>query len=141
VRFDHDLTRCPLLGKHAEIVCDDCHETHAFHDAPEQCIDCHGDDDVHTARLGSDCGLCHTPLDWAAWRFDHDSQTAFALAGAHAGLDCHACHRVPVEAARISLPGTCISCHRSDDVHRGQFGDDCAECHTTESFDVLRTLR
>lgn len=141
VRFDHDLTIFPLLGRHAEIVCEDCHATRAFHDAAEQCIECHEDDDVHTARLGSDCALCHTPLDWVLWRFDHDAQTDFALDGAHAGLDCHACHRTPVAEARISLPGTCISCHRSDDAHRGQFGDDCEECHTTESFDVLRTLR
>jgi hypothetical protein len=39
------------------------------------------------------------------------------------------------------LAGTCVSCHRSDDVHRGQFGADCVECHTTESFDALRARR
>jgi hypothetical protein len=141
VRFDHDLTRFPLLGRHAEIICEDCHATPAFHDAEEQCIECHAEDDVHAARLGSDCALCHTPIDWGLWRFDHDAQTDFALDGAHDGLDCHACHREPVRAAAISLSMTCISCHRSDDVHRGQFGDDCAECHTTESFDALRGLR
>jgi hypothetical protein len=33
---------------------------------------------------------------------------------------------------------TCIGCHRREDVHNGRFGADCARCHTTTSFRVLR---
>lgn len=139
VRFDHDLTRFPLLGKHDALVCDDCHATHAFHDAQEQCIDCHAEDDVHEQRLGEECAMCHNPTAWRAWTFDHDAQTDFALTGAHRGLDCRACHREPVVDA-IVLDTTCASCHRSDDIHRGEFGRDCAECHTTESFGDLKEL-
>ncbi|HLF10799.1 MAG TPA: cytochrome C [Gammaproteobacteria bacterium] len=140
VRFDHDLTRFPLVGRHGDAVCEDCHATHAFLDAAEQCVDCHLEDDVHERRLGLDCGLCHNPNDWLRWTFDHDRQTQFALTGAHDNLDCHACHREPVAGA-IELSRSCGSCHRSDDVHSGEFGQDCARCHTTESFRALRVLQ
>jgi hypothetical protein len=141
IRFDHDLTNFPLLGKHDDVSCDDCHETQAFLDAPEQCIDCHEEDDVHERRLGRDCALCHNSNDWELWIFDHDTQTDFVLDGAHEGLDCHSCHRDPVRAdGKIELSTTCGSCHRRDDVHRGEFGDACEECHTTVSFTALRAL-
>jgi hypothetical protein len=140
LRFDHDLTRFPLLGRHAETVCEDCHASHAYLDAPEQCIDCHREDDAHERRLGQDCGLCHNPNDWLVWRFDHDRQTDFLLDGAHDDLECLACHRQPVDGA-IRLDASCGSCHRGDDVHRGEFGFDCAQCHTTESFRALRELQ
>jgi hypothetical protein len=139
VRFDHDLTRFPLLGKHDTLECDDCHATRAFHDAEETCIECHVEDDVHERRLGNACETCHNPSAWLAWTFDHDTQTDFALTGAHEGLDCHSCHREPVETA-IVLSTTCASCHRSDDAHDGEFGPDCEQCHTTESFSALKEL-
>jgi hypothetical protein len=142
VRFDHDLSRFPLLGRHRELVCDDCHATPAFQDAGEACVDCHVDEDVHMRRLGADCALCHAPNDWRNWLFDHDAQTAFALDGAHRDLDCLGCHREPVAAASaISLSTSCGGCHRKDDVHRGAFGPRCEQCHTTESFGSLREGR
>src|SRR5207344_2523177 len=122
----HDLSRFPLLGRHREVMCEDCHATPAFHDAEEACIDCHREDDVHTRRLGSDCETCHNPNDWRGWVFDHDAQTDFTLDGAHRALDCLACHREPVTtASAISLATSCGSCHRKDDVHRGGFGQQC----------------
>jgi hypothetical protein len=142
LRFDHDVTQFPLLGTHRQVACEDCHETHAFLDAAEECIDCHVEDDIHEARFGAECSLCHTPVDWLAWRFDHDVETDFPLDGAHEDLDCHGCHREAVEfTADISLSSGCASCHRGDDVHRGEFGDECAECHRTTSFSDLREIR
>jgi hypothetical protein len=41
----------------------------------------------------------------------------------------------------IRPSSSCGSCHRRDDVHDGEFGDDCAECHTTSSFRDLGVLR
>jgi hypothetical protein len=40
VFFDHDLTRFPLLGIHADQECDACHDSHVFQDAEEDCIGC-----------------------------------------------------------------------------------------------------
>ena len=141
IRFDHDLTRFPLLGRHAEVECDDCHETHAFLDAEDTCVSCHREDDIHERRLGDDCATCHTPNDWLLWVFDHDSQTDFPLTGSHTGLDCHACHREPAVDGVVAVSTECGGCHRSDDPHFGEFGQDCQECHTTESFGILRSLR
>ena len=141
VRFDHALTRFPLLGRHVETECGDCHATPAFHDASTACVDCHEEDDAHEQQLGADCGRCHNPSDWLLWTFDHDSETRFILDGGHAGLDCLACHRTPVQDNTIALSLNCGSCHRSDDVHLGAFGADCAECHTTSSFAEIKGLR
>jgi len=141
VRFDHDLSRFPLLGKHREVTCEDCHATPAYHDAKEDCSDCHARDDVHERRLGDDCALCHNSNDWLLWVFDHDKQTDFRLDGAHDDIDCRSCHREPVATAgAIALPTECAGCHRNDDVHHGEFGSRCEQCHTTASFRALRVL-
>jgi hypothetical protein len=143
VRFDHDLARFPLLGKHDTVACEACHETKAFLDAKQQCIDCHREDDVHKQRFGTACETCHNPNAWRAWQFDHDTQTDFPLTGAHRGLDCHGCHREKVDGAldAIKLDSTCASCHRRDDVHDGEFGSNCGQCHTTDSFRELKESR
>lgn len=133
VRFDHGLTRFPLIGEHADAQCADCHQTPRFRDAAENCAACHADDDRHERRLGQDCETCHTPVAWARWRFDHDAQTDFDLTGAHVGLQCEACHTQRVRQ-RIRQSSACIACHRTDDIHRGEFGPECGRCHTTETF-------
>lgn len=140
VFFDHDLSRFPLLGLHAVASCEQCHATGRFRDANIACASCHADDDVHLRRLGPDCALCHNPNGWALWRFDHDKQTSFALHGAHVGLDCHACHRAPVED-EIHLPGDCAGCHARDDRHHGAFGPDCGRCHGDDSWRNARVGR
>ena len=80
--------------------------------------------------------------DWHAWTFDHAKQTHFPLDGAHRELTCNSCHRQAVNvAADIKLDTTCLSCHRRDDVHGGEFGPQCERCHSTESFKQLRVPR
>ena len=130
--FDHDLTRFPLIGRHAIVPCEECHQSATFKGTPIVCASCHKDDH-HEGRFGTNCGLCHNPNGWARWRFDHDSQTKYPLAGAHRGLDCSACHTAK-HLTKITLPTDCYSCHRGDDVHEGSFGHACERCHTTQSF-------
>jgi hypothetical protein len=133
VRFDHGLTDFPLLGKHANATCKDCHATSAFLDAKSECASCHAKEDVHKGRLGPNCATCHNPTDWARWRFDHDKQTSYPLTGKHRGQTCESCHRNPVRK-EINLSTRCVSCHITDDKHRGAFGSGCERCHTTEGF-------
>jgi len=134
VRFDHDLTRFPLIGLHAAAPCEACHLSAArYHDTPTACAQCHADDDKHKKTLGQECGTCHTPNDWALWKFDHDRQTRHKLSGKHAGLDCAACHRAPMDK-EVRQSAACAACHRQDDLHVGRFGDQCDRCHTTQSF-------
>lgn len=134
IAFDHDLTRFPLVGRHAQVGCDQCHRTKTFKDTPRACASCHKDT-LHEGRLGPNCNTCHNPNGWAVWRFDHNRQTKFALTGAHAGLNCHACHKSKV-TDRITQASDCYSCHAQDDAHHGAFGKACEKCHTTTSFKV-----
>jgi hypothetical protein len=135
VRFDHDLTRFPLLGMHAAAACEECHASAAYQDAAEACVDCHRADDGHEARLGSDCARCHNPNAWTAWRFDHARETSYPLAGAHAELRCESCHVQPARAGALApLASACSTCHAADDPHRGELGRDCARCHGDASW-------
>jgi len=136
-RFDHGLTRFPLLGKHFRVECKKCHLTPTFKDAKIECIACHKKEDKHKLKLGPKCGDCHNANNWKSWSFDHDKRTHFKLDGAHKGLDCHACHKRPSER-KISLPGSCASCHADEDIHEGGFGNQCQRCHETSSFRKLR---
>jgi hypothetical protein len=138
VRFNHDFTKFPLIGHHGAVACESCHLSNVFSDTSGGCVDCHADDDYHKGVFGTDCGQCHNPNGWNRWAFDHDTQTQFALTGAHAGLECDACH-TPDSGDPGQLPTVCKACHRKDDIHQGRFGSDCGRCHTTESFaDAVR---
>jgi Cytochrome c7 and related cytochrome c len=130
--FDHDVTRFPLIGRHAVIPCEDCHRTASFKDTSRACASCHKDSN-HDGRLGANCGLCHNPNGWARWRFDHASQARYPLTGAHERLQCHACHTTR-QAARVAAPTACIGCHSKDDAHQGSFGRACDQCHNTTTF-------
>jgi len=74
-------------------------------------------------------------------QFDHPlASDGFVLLGAHAGMECTACHSgpggdVPVVPADAN---DCYSCHVSDydGEHRGtDFPTDCTACHSTTSWD------
>jgi nitrate/TMAO reductase-like tetraheme cytochrome c subunit len=132
-RFDHGLTRFPLLGKHAKVECKDCHKTVQFRDAKTECVACHQKDDTHKRRLGTRCEACHNAVDWKRWDFDHDRRTRFKLDGAHKPLACLACHTKPM-SGKVSAPATCAGCHETDDVHDGRFGRQCERCHVTDNF-------
>ena len=132
VKFDHDVTAFPLIGLHAAVPCEECHQTTAYKDTPKACPACHKDNH-HEGKLGPACQRCHNPNGWLLWRFNHDRETKFPLTGAHAGLQCHACHATRADA-KVIAPTTCFSCHGNDDVHRGSFGRACEKCHSTTSF-------
>jgi hypothetical protein len=133
--FDHNLQAFPLQGKHATTDCVGCH-TEArtptdLKNAPTDCFSCHAQDDPHGGRFGQDCAQCHTPEAWENATFDH-SLAAFSLSGAHTDVACEACH---VNGVFKGTPQDCFSCHQADDAHAGQFGQDCAQCHTPEGWE------
>jgi hypothetical protein len=133
--FDHDVTRFPLIGRHAVVACEECHHSLQFKGAPLNCDACHRDKQ-HEGRLGPNCGPCHNPNSWKRWRYNHDTQTHYPLTGAHRDLNCEACH-VTKNVAKATLPMDCLSCHRQDDAHHGAFGPSCERCHTTTSFKLV----
>jgi hypothetical protein len=136
VLFDHALTRFPLVGKHASLTCVQCHADKSYTSKGITCQSCHVDDHhLGTLGKGPPCAECHTVNDWKAWRFDHDAETSFPLTGKHQGLICSACHKKSVEPA--DTPTECISCHQRNDIHHGNFGNNCAKCHVTSSFSEI----
>lgn len=133
VRFEHDITRFPLIGLHAVAPCESCHSTASYGDASVNCTSCHTQDDKHKKKLGPECGACHNPNGWRLWEFNHDTQTDFRIDGAHEDLKCVVCHDKPVKKSP-SMSGNCSGCHYDDDVHNGRFGLNCTRCHVTRSF-------
>jgi hypothetical protein len=106
--FDHRRTGFPLLGKHARLSCDQCHQdrlvvdasirelrkTHAgrktYLGVALQCSACHFDE--HRGQLGTACKDCHNEKGWKpAPKFQH-AGTAFPLEGKHAQVNCVSCH-------------------------------------------------
>jgi hypothetical protein len=131
--FDHELTRFPLLGKHATVKCEKCHVDKTFSSKGITCQSCHVDDH-HLGTLGvaPACAKCHTVAGWKIWKFDHDTATSFPLTGKHIGLICSACHVRKADPSKQST--ACVDCHTRDDIHHGNFGNDCERCHVTSSF-------
>lgn len=132
VRFDHGRTKFPLRDRHATATCTACHAGNRYAGTPTQCVACHAPDDVHRGERGSDCASCHGTAGWKTTRFDHARETGFALAGAHARLDCKGCHTTP--SLKDPLPRDCAGCHRTSDVHANRFGDACEKCHRTDAW-------
>ncbi|MEJ2347144.1 MAG: cytochrome C [Gammaproteobacteria bacterium] len=132
-KFNHDKdTDFPLHGAHKDVPCSQCHAKDPFkHKIASTCYSCHRYDDRHNGRYGKKCETCHEDTGWSRVSFNHDKDTDFPLRGAHRKADCDACHQGPLSR---SLSVKCVACHRADDVHRGQQGTDCAQCHNESSW-------
>jgi hypothetical protein len=128
VSFDHSRTLFPLIGKHANLACANCHKNSTFKNTPLNCASCHVD--VHSGQMGNDCAGCHNPTSWKDVNFDH-SKTGFPLIGDHKSVPCTNCHANGVYTGTAK---DCFACHASKDVHKGQFGTDCASCHSPSGW-------
>ena len=131
IRFDHARAAFALTGRHLIAECKTCHATLRYKDAPRDCLSCHKKNDKHKGVFGMRCEICHNTRSWPVWSFDHDTRTQYRLEGAHAPLTCDACHRAVAPAGKDAAPlgKTCITCHRSKDIHGGSFGPRCDACH------------
>lgn len=128
--FPHQFTDFKLKGAHQKIQCQSCHKKEKkYREAPAQCYTCHKDN-PHKERLGKECTKCHSQNNWAELSFDHD-KTKFKLTGKHKNTSCNSCH---INNKYKNTPKECISCHKVDDVHRGDNGNKCAKCHNTQSW-------
>ncbi len=147
--FNHELTGYSLKGAHADVECNDCHNSINISNPISQkttegtflglgtdCLSCH--DDYHQNTLSGNCTSCHNLESFApAVHFDHQ-QTDFPLEAKHANADCVDCHEMLEKDGRQfqQFAGTdfqnCTSCH--EDVHENKFGQDCQQCHTVQSF-------
>jgi hypothetical protein len=144
--FTH--TTWPLVGRHQDANCVQCHQGGVFAGTPTQCVDCHladyqnANEPDHVAfGFSTQCEQCHTPAGWELANFRHT--------GINSG--CVQCHLSDYQTATnpnhitAGFGQTCEQCHTStnnwDSVNfpHPQFpitngdhaGLSCQECHTT----------
>ena len=132
--FDHNKFAFKLEGKHAGLMCSQCHmqsaSIAALQATSQDCFSCHAKDDAHQGSLGTACAACHSPEGWKPSTFDHNF-SVFKLTGAHVQVACELCH---VNAVFKGTPQDCFSCHQQIDPHMGQLGTVCEQCHTTSAW-------
>jgi hypothetical protein len=142
--FDHLAeTGVPLEGAHALAECLRCHNDRGpvalF--AQRGCAGCH--EDVHRGQLGADCSSCHGESDWRPeGQIALHAATRLPLAGAHAALQCWACHEGAAVGSFRNVDPQCASCHL-DDYQRSTDPDHvasgypttCQDCHGFVAFD------
>ncbi len=139
-KIEQDCQAChvPFEKKAQDRLCLDCHKPVAgdmaagqgFHGktplmASIPCSDCHDD---HKGRDFDMTGLNRSS-------FPHD-YTDFALRGAHRTVACADCHQ---EGKRwAEAPQRCFACHKADDQHAGNLGQECQSCHKTSAWKDLQ---
>lgn len=161
--FDHALTGFTLQGKHATLACRQCHRPHfirELHGGSDEktdssrtylglvptCVGCHQDE--HRGQLGDNCTQCHDQTAWKpAGGFNH-ALAKFTLTGKHPTVACIKCHQLMDDQPLGSdlsyqkftgLPfAQCTACHT--DTHKGKLGENCASCHSSESWHLVNTV-
>lgn len=134
-KFDHEKTHFPLVGKHVDTKCVDCHKDKVYKDTPRNCYACHKKDDDqkgHKSLFGEKCDSCHNTKLWKTIVFNHDLDTKYALRGKHRAVRCNDCHTGHLY--KVKLSQTCNDCHRKDDKHKETLGKDCAACHAERDW-------
>ena len=133
-KFDHAKeTGFALLGVHGRADCVSCHTTGRMQDPiPKDCNGCHKAQDSHAGRMGQKCDTCHDNNSWKPSKFDHVRDGRFALPAAHDKLSCDTCHTANVATQKLGT--TCIACHRAQDAHAGQLGNQCDHCHMPDDW-------
>jgi hypothetical protein len=154
--FNHHLTGYELLGAHMKKICKDCHKPEFITDQKiknkkynsylglnTDCLACHTD--YHQNTLSRNCTDCHDFERFKpATKFDHN-RTKFQLKGKHTATDCFKCHILETKGGRPiqKFSGiqftSCANCHT--DVHKNQFGQDCQQCHSEESFHIIQGIQ
>jgi hypothetical protein len=147
--FNHNSTAFPLRGLHEKVECKLCHTKMVFTDAGTKCADCHAD--IHRGQFGAKCEQCHTVKGWnVSVKAIQQHQNRFPLLGAHAAVECIACHKNAAVGQFTGLSTQCITCHvdsfqkaKVPDHQALGFPTTCEACHSFDAwqpakFDHLR---
>ncbi len=135
--FDHNKTDFLLKGEHENLLCQSCHVNDVAVDIGSECVNCHLSNDKHLNTFGSKCQSCHSEKGWQKTDYDHFKETKFRLVGKHKPLSCDACHLtadLPYQSKRKKLGESCFDCHQKDDLHLGNNGQKCQECHNNDAW-------
>jgi hypothetical protein len=154
-KFDHNLTGYVLSIPHSKKECKDCHnekfiaeeniktKKYTFLGVSPECLNCHTD--YHQKSLSTACLDCHIPDSFKpASRFNH-TQTKFPLKGKHLQVECSKCHKIETADGKkfqqfhMTQLSSCANCHK--DPHKNQFGQNCSQCHSEESFQIIKGVK
>jgi Cytochrome c7 and related cytochrome c len=133
-----------------ETKCESCHEPFSKVSQKRLCLECHkdvatdieGKKGMHGKRpdiAKAECKHCHTDhkgrtadiVQFDPGTFNHNF-TDFELKGGHVQAQCEGCH-TPKKKYR-DAPSACIGCHKKEDPHKGELGEDCAKCHNVDGW-------
>ncbi len=146
-RFDHSKTNYPLLSKHLEVKCLDCHKG-GLNVKPkyDKCISCHTDyhkGEFTKNNILTDCSECHTVenFSFTSYTIQRHSTTSFALTGSHLAIPCQSCHQKN-DKWKFKIEGSkCLNCHKNvhgDSIERKiKSGQNCELCHSTEKWSAV----
>ena len=143
----HQAGRFPLVGKHLNARCEQCHTQITELKFPPlgiRCFDCHSNDyysakspDHASGNFSTDCQDCHNLTD-AQWNMTHFVHDFFPLAGGHNLQNCFKCHQ---QNKFTGLSKECITCHQSNynsaknpDHLAAGFPTKCESCHNINSW-------
>lgn len=132
--FDHSRTGFALAGKHATTKCELCHtpkkvagaDVLQYKGTDTKCESCH--EEIHAGQFRAngetECARCHQPAGWKILSFDHNTQSAFMLTGAHKRVECRKCHREERRSGKTfirfkPLSAKCESCHAQGGMGNG----------------------
>ena len=155
-RFDHDLTRYPLRGKHVTVRCERCHDPASptgKRPPFATCGACHRDAHGGQATLAgkpADCAACHgvQGFETSTFTVAMHQRSKYPLEGRHAEVKCASCHPKRPEGPAAAALGSarivmrpprdrCTSCHA--DAHGGLLAaradqGACESCHRVSGW-------
>ena len=120
-------------------VCKTCHVNGYTRFDQTVCTTCHEQIKAdfmqsHLLAYGDNCLACHDGIDSYGHDFDH-ANAVFQLTGKHTSwIAERAIPGLELIADLKATPQDCAGCHTKDDAHKGQFGNGCGTCHTTQGW-------
>jgi len=147
--FDHNKTEFPLIGKHKNVECTECHKSEqvvGMNLKYGKCNDCH--EDYHKGEFTKDekvrdCSECHNEFGFKSSLFsieDH-AQTNFRLTGSHLAVSCTNCH-YKNSVWQFKIDNTnCSGCHENihgKEIKAARMTNDCITCHFTDKWTAIK---
>ncbi|MEW6194875.1 MAG: hypothetical protein AB1521_06960 [Bacteroidota bacterium] len=140
--FNHNLTQFPLVGSHASVSCENCHQS-GYSNTSTECVSCHNTNFTNTTNpnhiqvgISNQCSDCHNSNSWTPSLFSH-SNTAFVLTGQHTTTSCQSCH----QGQTTGTSQLCFSCHSTDynsttnpNHTTAGYPNTCEQCHSTTAW-------
>jgi hypothetical protein len=122
-QFDHPW---PLLEKHAELSCNQCHWR--GRGLVAECITCH--ERLGDAPMAFPCQQCHLKEQGLKPTLDcatcHAKRAEMHLKPTHSAADCTTCHKP--HQWRVTAREACLTCHQDKTGHNAE--GRCWDCHS-----------